>query len=457
MPNYFCGHKSCLCVKVCAKYRCLAPLFSRHNTRLGDDMKVRLFDSYLNKPLMAMLILGFASGLPIGISGGLLQAWFTQSGVSLKAIGAVTLIGLPYSLKFLWAPLFDVVRFRFLDQYRSWMVILQVAMALIMLLIATLSPEQHGGLIFILAMLLIWCSASQDVVIDAYRIRVLSSAERGLGSAYSIFSWRMAALISGGALLIVAHHWGWQVTLFTMAAFFMVLGCLTVLFIPSISSVQPMSLASSSSFYQSLCSAILNLITRPQFLTLAVFVLLYKLGDALALSLMSNFLLTAQGFSLSELAVAYKTSSLIAGILGAFIGGAVMMRISLFTALWVFGLAQAISNALFVLLALSSKQFAFMSFCVFVESFCSGMSTAAFLAFLISICHPNYPATQFALLSALASLPRIISGPAAAAIVPAVGWPLFFGLCLLLSFPALFILMHFSLWNVIYEEKVIVV
>ncbi len=390
----------------------------------------------INQRLVAVLFMGFAAGLPLSLVGATLQAWYTSASVSVVTVGALTLVGIPYTLKFLWAPLMDYPGFARFGR-RGWIVIAQLALAVLLFVLSFMQPGTQAALMGMLAVAIAFFSATQDVAIDAYRTDILETAERGLGSAYYVGTYRLAVLLSGGLGLVMADYIGWQSTNQCMAAL-MLLSVLATFFAPrEARSVE----AADNSLISVVTHSLADLLKRENIVLLLLFVIFYKLGDALALSLMTNFLLHGLGFTLTEVGVAYKLVSFMATVSGAFIGGLYLTRWPIYRALMVFGLAQAFSNLMFVWLAMAGKVFALMTAAIFIENFCSGLSTAAFLAFLMSLCNKRYTAGQFALLSAIASLGRVFLGPAAGVMVHEMGWVQFYIFAFGLSFPGLLILM----------------
>lgn len=394
---------------------------------------LRLLVSYR---LLAVLFLGFASGLPLALTGTTLQAWFTEAGVGVVTIGALSLIGLPYTLKFIWAPVMDYYRFPKLGTRKAWMMLTQLGLFAAILLMAHLNPVTQAYQMGMIALLIAFLSASQDISITAYQTDVLQPEERGLGSAYYIFTYRIAMLVSGGLALIFADYLGWALTYQIMAGLILVLMLVTFL-LPRANELP----AEGKSFIETSVAALRDLLDRENILVILAFILFYKFGDALALQLMTNFLLHGLGFSLTEVGLAYKLVSIIAMILGAFVGGIALTRWRLFNALLVFGLAQSLSTLLFAFLAAAGKHFVFMAVAVFAENFCSGLSTAALLALMMSLCDHRYSASQFALLSAFASIGRVLLGPIAGVLVAHVGWVQFFTLSFLMCLPGIYLLM----------------
>lgn len=397
-----------------------------------STIKPKLF---MNRRLFAVLVFGFSSGLPFALTSSTLQAWFTEAHINLVTIGALSLLGLPYALKFLWAPLMDYYCFSPSDKWRYWIFLTQIGLVIGLILLANMNPSSQVHYMAIIAFIIAFFSASQDVVIDAYRTDVLPAHERGLGAAYTVFSYRIAVLMSGGFALIFADFLGWKIT-YEVMAIFILLSMIGSYIAPKAATVT----SQEKNVLRSILAAISDLLQREKIGILVLFIVFYKIGDALALSLFTNFLLRGLGFSLTEVGLAYKIVSFIATVSGAFIGGLFLTRLNLFKALLWFGLAQGFSNLMFVVLAMSGKVFSLMALSIFIENFCSGMSTAAFFAFLMSLCNHRYTAFQYALLSAIASLGRIFLGPVAGILVENFGWVNFYMISVILSFPGILFL-----------------
>ncbi|HVE44455.1 MAG TPA: MFS transporter [Gammaproteobacteria bacterium] len=417
---------------------------------------MRINKHFFNIRLLSMLSVGFASGLPLVLVGATLQAWFTEAQVDLVSIGTLSLLGLPYLLKFLWAPLMDYYGFRFLDQRRAWILVTQVLIACALFCLAQLDPHTQYKQLSMIALIIAFFSASQDIAISAYQTDLLEPEERGMGSACYVFAYRIALLVAGGLGLVFADHWGFKLTYEVMAGLMAVTALFTIILPAAPYQRQAAEKSQSHNFWQTTWRAYDNLFQQKQIIILLLFTILYKVGDALALSLITNFMLNGLGFSLSEVGLAYKTTSFIAVILGGFVGGAILTRLPLYSALLYFGLAQAFSNLTFALLAAVGKNLSLMLASVFIENFCSGLSTAALLAFIMSLCNHRYTASQFALLSAFTSLGRVLLGPAAGWLVHTIGWTAFFLFSFLLCFPSLFILMGFKRNDVLSQIPVTV-
>lgn len=392
-------------------------------------------DSLFNSRLVATLFLGFASGLPLTLTSTTLQAWLTQSNVSLMQIGSISLLGWPYIFKFLWAPLMDQFKLPFFGKRKGWIIITQFILSLSIFALANVNPSENLSFLFSMAVMVAVFSASQDIAIDAYRTNVLQSPERGLGATYFVFAYRMGMLVAGGLALIFADHIGWKYTYEIMAGLIL-LSLVPTMMAPPVEDISH----ESNNILQTTWASLANILQRPGIVWLLLLILFYKFGDALALQLMTNFLLHGLGFTLTQIGMAYKMLGFIAIFLGGFAGGVFLLRLSLYHALLYFGLAQAVSNLSFVFLAMLGKNLSFMAFSIFLENFCSGMSTAAFFAFLMSLCDRRYTASQYAFFVGIASTGRWLLGPVAAYMVDHVGWVQFFWWAFVLCFPGIFFL-----------------
>lgn len=388
-----------------------------------------------NRRIGVMLPLGFASGLPLALTAGTLQAWLTVDGVDLATIGLFSLVGLPYTLKFLWSPLMDRFVLPWLGRRRGWMLACQVGLMGGVAAMAVMGTGQSWWLLAALAMAVAFTSASQDIVFDAYRTDVLRPEERGFGAAVSVTGYRIAMLVSGALALILSEQIGWRSTYFVMAGL-MLVGAVTTLASPEPSTPAnvPRTLA------EAVLGPLREFFSRSTALGLLGLIVLYKIGDAFAGSLTTAFLIRGVGFSPAEVGVVNKGMGLLATILGALVGGALMARLGLVRSLLAFGVLQAVSNLAFMLLAWIGKSYPAMVSAVAVENLAGGMGTAAFVALLMSLCDHRYSATQFALLSALAALGRVFVGPPSGYLAEAVGWTQFFFVTFLAALPGLWLL-----------------
>jgi len=390
---------------------------------------------FTNRRVGVMLVLGFASGLPLALTSGTLQAWLAVDGADLHTIGLFTLVGLPYTLKFLWSPLMDRYVPPWLGRRRGWIVGTQIALMAGIAAIGFSSPTHAPLALAALALTVAFLSASQDIAIDAYRADVLRERERGVGAAVSVLGYRVAMLVSGAVALIVADHYGWQFT-YALMAVLLVAGVAAALAGPEPErAVQP-----PRTLAEAVSGPLREFFSRPGALVLLAVIVLYKLGDAFAGTLTTAFLLRGVGFSLTEVGAVNKGLGTVATIAGALFGGALMVRLGLYRALLLFGILQALSNLSFMVLAWIGKSYVWMVAAVGFENVTGGMGTAAFVAFLIALCDRRYTATQYALLSALAALGRQYMGPPAGFLVEAIGWAPFFLVTTLVALPGVWLL-----------------
>ncbi len=390
---------------------------------------------FRDRRIAFVMFLGFFSGLPLALSGGTLQAWMASSGVDIKTIGLLTLVGLPYTLKFLWSPLMDRFVPRVLGRRRGWLAMTQIALFGCLLMMGGLSPQYAVLALALLALTLAFLSASQDIAFDAYRTDVLDPKQRGAGAAVSVLGYRLAMIAAGALALVLADHIGWQLTYWLMAAL-MLSGVAFTLLAP-----EPETPAEApKSLQAAVVQPFREFFTRRGALALVLLVVLYKLGDAFAGSLTTTFLLRGPGFTLTEVGAINKGLGLAATIIGALFGGALMVKLRLYRALMLFGVLQAISNLTFMWLALAGKNYTLMVAAVGIENLAGGMGTAAFVALLMSLCDRRYTATQFALLSAAASIGRVLVGPPSGVMVEALGWAPFFFVTFLIALPGLALL-----------------
>jgi len=388
---------------------------------------------FRNRKILVLLLLGFSSGLPLALTGGTLQAWLTVKGLGITTIGLFALVGQPYTYKFLWAPLMDRFSLPFLGRRRGWLVLTQLALLGALAWMGTISPHQTPWLLAGLALAVAFLSSSQDIVADAYRTDILGAEERGAGAAVFVLGYRIAMLVSGGlALILAAGPLGWTGTYWLMAAL-MLVGCAAVLLgeEPAAPARAPHTLRDS------VRDPLLEFFSRDGAWLLLALIVLYKLGDAFAGTLSTAFLLRGPHFSLEEVGLVNKWLGVVATIIGALAGGALMARLRLYRSLLLFGVLQGVTNLGYMALALAGKSYALMILAVATENLASGMGTAAFVALLMAMCERRHSATQYALLSALAALGRVYVGPVAGEMAKVFGWPEFFFITFLLSLPGL--------------------
>ncbi len=402
-----------------------------------------LFKVFESRKMAALLLVGFASGLPFMLIGNTLKAWMTVENVNLAAIGWFSLAGLPYSLKFLWSPLLDRFTPPFLGRRRGWLLLTQIALIVAIAFMAFQQPKQALQLLAINAIIIAFLSATQDIAADAYRTDVLTPLEMGAGAAVFILGYRIALLITGSLALILADRLPWSVVYLLMAGT-MVIGIFGSIFAPEPKEISPpASLADAvvlpfGEFFQR--KGVLQ-----GFLVL-VFITLYKLGDALLSNMTTPFLLTI-GFTKTDIGAIQVGMGLIATIIGALAGGSILSNIGINRSLWVFGILQALSNLVYLLLAQAGQNYQLMVLAINVENFCGGLGTAAFVAFLMSLCNQRFSATQYALLSSLMAVSRDILAAPGGSIAQSTGWPVFFLITIVAAVPGLLLLPVFAPWN----------
>lgn len=395
-----------------------------------------------NKRMLICVLTGFSSGLPLYILISLLPAWLRSEGVDLKAIGLFSLISLPFTWKFLWAPLFDRYTLP-LGRRRGWLLLTQIALLLTLPLFGAFQPKLDVWTIASFATLVAFFSASQDIVLDAYRRELLPDIELGLGNVVHVNAYKIAGLVPGSLSLILADLLPWQ-TVFWITAMFMLPGMVMTLLVsePKISNQPPQTLR------QAVVEPWQEFIGRQglkQAIWLLAFIFLYKLGDSMATALATPFYLD-MGFSKTEIGLIAKNAGLWASVAGGILGGLWMIKLGITRALWLFGAVQMASILGFAALALVGHDLLLLSTVIGFEAFGVGLGTAAFVAFIAQSTHPRYTATQFALFTSLAALPRTFANAGTGYLIEALGYPGFFVLCFLLAIPGMLLLHKIAPW-----------
>lgn len=361
----------------------------------------------------------------------------TVENIDLKTIGFFSLVGQAYVFKFLWSPLMDRYTPPFLGRRRGWLLATQVLLLISIAAMGFLEPGTQLRWMAALAVVIAFCSASQDIVFDAWKTDVLPTEERGTGAAISVLGYRLGMLVSGGLALWMADRWlGWQGMYWLMAA--LLIPCIiATLLAPEPTDTIPVP----KTLEQAVAAPLRDFFGRNNAWLILLLIVLYKLGDAFAMSLTTTFLIRGVGFDAGEVGVVNKTLGLLATIVGALYGGILMQRLSLFRALLIFGILQGASNAGYWLLSITDKHMFSMAAAVFFENLCGGMGTAAFVALLMTLCNKSFSATQFALLSALSAVGRVYVGPVAGWFVEAHGWPTFYLFSVFAAIPGLILLL----------------
>jgi PAT family beta-lactamase induction signal transducer AmpG len=374
----------------------------------------------MNKRLIIVFLLGFSSGLPLALTSSTLQAWYADAGMSVLATGMLSLVGMPYVYRIAWGPILDRYSLCSLGKRRSWILAMQIALVLGFNLMAWLSPNTSPELMAVLAFACACFSATQDVAIDAHRIEYLPTREHGLGASLATFGYRLALLIAGGFALVLAQHLGWSFTYRLMGGL-MSIGILATLWSKEPSRI----LENNPGFVQSFTVPIKELIARRGFIPLLLFILFYKLGEAFTATtsgIVMPFLIQGLGFSIDTIGYVNKMMGITSILLGGLVAGLLLFRWSLFRALLWFGILQALTNMLFIALAITGKNLPLLATAVVCDNFAAGMGSTALVAFFMRIVKQPYTATQFSLLVAISALPRIFSGPIAAVLQMWLGW-----------------------------------
>ncbi len=391
--------------------------------------------------MLVALVMGFTSGLPLLLTGSVLQAWLKDSGVSLAAIGAASLIGLPYTLKFLWAPLFDRFTLPLFGRRRGWLLLMQIILAAALVGLSWSNPATNLWGVALAALLVTFFSASQDIVVDAYRRESLQDAELGFGSALFVNGYRIGMLLAGGGGLILADLLSFPVMYQLMAAF-MGVGIITTLLArePALPPGAPRTLKSA------VIEPFVEFFRREEAWLILAFILFYKLGDTLATAISTPFYLDL-GFTKTEIGAVVKLFGFWATILGGTLGGIWILRMGMYRALWTFGILQMLSTFGFVLLAHLGPHLSGLAAVVAVENFTGGLGTAAFVGFMGAMTDKRFTATQYALLSSLMGVPRVILSAPTGWMAENMGWTLFFLTCTLMALPGLWLLRRFKGWT----------
>jgi len=395
----------------------------------------KLFAS--QKHMITIFFLGIASGLPLPLSSSTLKLWFSDTtDTSIATIGLLGLVSVPYTLKFLWAPLMDRWVPPFLGRRRGWMLIFQLALIFAIASFAFLSPETEVQQIAMVAVMVAFCSASLDIATDAYRTEILRPDERAMGNAMGVNGYRIAMLISGGLALVIADFWSWSALFLTMA-FMMLIGVIATFLGP-----QPArDHLAPGTLRECLVEPMKDFAQNKRWFFLLVFIVLYKVGDAFAASLTQTFLNREIQVSVSEIGVLVKVMGLLGTLVGTTIGALWIPRLGWFRSLWVFGVAQALSNLIYWNLLWLGKNHWLLAADIFIENMASGMSTPAILGLIMSLCNPKYTAFQFALLTSVGAIGRVFSEPLAGIVVHHWGWEAYFICSFLLAIPALLMLL----------------
>jgi MFS transporter, PAT family, beta-lactamase induction signal transducer AmpG len=400
-----------------------------------------IIKTLLSRRMIVALIMGYAAGLPLELTGFVLKTWMREEGVNLSVIGLFALVGLPYTLKFLQAPLLDRFRLGTLGRRRGWMALFQVALILSIFGLGQSNPGQSPWVVALAAFFVTFFSASQDIVIDAYRREDLSDKELGLGSSLYVAGYRIGMLLAAGGGLILADHVPFSMV-YALMALCIAPGLITTLLTPE----PPTPLGTPKTMREALTQPFVEYFTRPNAIWMLAFILLYKIGDTMASSMTAPFYVDLQ-FSKTQVGTLVKLIGFWAIIGGGFLGGILMIRLGINKSLWIFGALQALSTAGFAVLAQIGHSIPMLAFVIGFENLTSGMGTAAYAAFMASITNKKFTATQYALLTSLMGIPRVVASSGTGFLAETMGWTGFFAFCTLIAIPGMLILLKFATWR----------
>jgi PAT family beta-lactamase induction signal transducer AmpG len=390
--------------------------------------------------MLAAFLMGFYGGLPLLLTGTVMQAWMRESGVNLATIGLFAMVGLPYTLKFLWAPVFDRFRLPWLGRRRGWLVLVQILLAAAIASLAYARPGEDPYVLAAAAMLVAFFSASQDTLVDAYRRESLADLEQGLGASLYVNGYRLGMLLASGGGLILADYVGFPSVYLLMAV--AMLGGLAVTFY---AAEPPEAKDTPKTLREAVLRPFLQFFGRREAWWILGFILLYKMGDTVASQMTTPFYLDI-GYSKTQIGAVVKLFGFWATLLGGLAGGALILRYGVYATLWQFGLLQALSTAAFAILTHTGANLAALVGVISFENLSGGMGSASFIAFMASQTDKRFTATQYALLSSLMGVPRVLVAAPSGILAGALGWEFFFIACAVMAVPGLLVLLRFRRW-----------
>ncbi|MBK2025557.1 MFS transporter [Francisella philomiragia] len=393
---------------------------------MNDSEKLTLKQKFKaifqQQKMFIMFVLGYSSGLPLMLTGASLLVWYHDTGIDIKTIGLLTLVAIPYTIKYLWAPFIDKITIKGFSRRKGWILLTQICLIFLVASMSLFSPDKDPVIIAIIALLISFTSATQDISINAYQTEILEEREKALGNAISVMGYRIGMLVTSALILLFADYTNWHTAFLLTALFFMIAPVIT-LFIKENDNITP-----PQSYKDAFLKPFVEFFTRKS-LTTALIILailiVYKLADAIALSLNSVFFLDL-GFSKTAIASVYKTTSLLASMLGLLTGGSIAYKIGIFRSFLLFSFVMAFANLTYAVLATVGHNYPLMISSVFVDSFCGAMGTAILVAMIMSLVNKSFSATQFAILSSIDSLARVFVGPLAGHIQYNFGWATLF-------------------------------
>jgi PAT family beta-lactamase induction signal transducer AmpG len=400
-----------------------------------------IFNVFTSFRMFIVLLLGFSSGLPLGLTGGTLQAWMKTENIDLGTIGLFSLVGLPYTLKFIWSPIIDRYIPPMFGRRRGWMFLTQLGLIITIIALGFSDPVMSPKYVAFFAVCVAFFSASQDISVDAYRTEVLREEEFGAGAGVYIMGYRIAMIVSGGLALILADHISWSNVYLIMAA------CMALGLIASVIGPEPVTnQAPPKTLAEAVYKPFSEFFKRAGAIEMLIFILIYKLDVAFAMALTTPFMMDL-GFTKTDVGAVLKGVGLIATIGGTLLGGALLTKWGIKKSLWVFGIVQGLSGFTFFILAKVGHNYPVMMAAICIENICSGLATAAFTAFMMNMCDKRFTATQYALLTSFMALTRIMVQTPSGYIAENMGWEMYFILSIILSIPGLLLLLRYDKWQ----------
>lgn len=384
--------------------------------------------------MLIMLLMGYCAGLPLLLTGGTLQAWMTDVKVDLTAIGMVSLIGMPYVLKFLWAPFLDRYQVPFFGRRKGWMILFQILIIVCILGLSMSNPKENLSTVVFWAFMISLFSASQDVVLDAYRREIMPDEELGLASSLYVNGYRLAMLVSGAFALFLADHVLWAEVYKWMAVLMMPAIVFTI-----VAPNETHHIKIPSNMKEAVFGPLKEFFSRRGALLMLLFILLYKVGDSMAANMTTPFILQME-YTKTEMAAVAKGFGLAATMVGGLFGGIMMLRFNMKWSLVCFGILQAVSTLGFAILPSLPHQLSSLALIIAFENLASGMGTAAYAAYMASLTNKQFTATQYALLTALMGVPRVILASPTGKMAEVLGWEMFFVVCTIVAIPGLLLL-----------------
>jgi len=410
------------------------------------------FSNYNHPHILSIGALGIASGIPLVLTYSTLTIWLLEYGVTKQMIGLFAFAGLPYSFKFIWAPIIDSYRlpilFRMFGRRRSWLILSQFFLIFSIIKLGSLDPAKNLYLVGLFAIITSFCSATQDIVIDAYRLELLSKEQQAAGISLNIVGYRIGMLISGAGALYLAEHLSWATTYLIMATLIAI--TMVVAFFmeePTIDYQETIQKGFHNIWQHNILAPFKDFIQKPQYVKILALVVLFKLCDAFA-GQMTNPFLVDMKFSKAEIATIVKSFGFLSILAGSIIGGQMVDRYGLMRSLWWASILQIASNIVFIIQYYLGHDLIFLAVSITIENITAGLGNAIFVIFLSNLCTNHiYTATQYALLSSLSSLGRTVLSTPSGYIVHWLGWPFFFIFSSLLGLPALMLVKKISKQN----------